>query len=327
MTDRYIKSSLECIQMAWAYCLRDFRQWCKPEGQAVYRWKTAPLEQAILACRSNMIDDSQAMLKAWEENINRNNNGETRTAFIPVMTTAIAPIQSPPEYDQVVGRSDWLTVTIPHDPDKRVLQLRSMPSAFRCQIAFFCPDVHGAMMVSNQFCAYFKHESKRTFAVPFELGYFDGKKIVDNWNFRVLDNSLYPDSAGEYKNLTIVTVDCTIMGDIPIVVGLDGDWDNLTDTGEVGTPDKWKDIPPTNDILPPTPQNPQNPNNPFVPIGVNPPKTSVNTPFTPINGGTTTTDDLNKVVIQADVYDVINRQVNADVDTGEITVEPLKDKP
>ncbi len=134
MNDRYTKSSLECIQMAWALRLRDFRQWCKPEGQAVYRWKTSPLEQAILACRSNMIDDSQAMLKAWEENQNSSDN---RSAFIPVMTTAIAPIQTPPEYDQVVGRSAWLDVTIPHDPENRVAQLRAIPSALRCQIAFF----------------------------------------------------------------------------------------------------------------------------------------------------------------------------------------------
>lgn len=314
MNDRYTKSSLECIQMAWALRLRDFRQWCKPEGQAVYRWKTAPLEQAILACRSNMIDDSQAMLKAWEENQNSPNH---RSAFIPVMTTAIAPIQTPPEYDQVVGRSAWLDVAIPHDPENRVAQLRAIPSALRCQIAFFCPDVHGAMMISNQLCAYFRHESKRTFEVAFELGFVGDKKLIDNWEFRVLDNSLYPDTAGEYQNLTIVTVDCTIMGDIPLITGLDGAWDNYTDTGEVGTSEKWKDIPPSTDITP------KKPINPFTPVN----GATVNNPFKPVSGEKTTNADLNAVVIEADIYPD-NQRIKADKQSKEISVESLpKDKP
>lgn len=314
MNDRYTKSSLECIHMAWALRLRDFRQWCKPEGQAVYRWKTAPLEQAILACRSNMIDDSQAMLKAWEEN----QNSQSHSAFIPVMTTAIAPIQTPPEYDQVVGRSAWLDVAIPHDPENRVAQLRSIPSALRCQIAFFCPDVHGAMMISNQLCAYFRHESKRTFEVAFELGFVGDKKLIDNWEFRVLDNSLYPDTAGEYQNLTIVTVDCTIMGDIPLITGLDGAWDNYTDTGEVGTPEKWKDIPPSTDITP------KKPINPFTPVN----GATVNHPFNPIIGEKTPNRELNAVVIEADIYPEVNKRIKANKQTKEITVENLaKDKP
>lgn len=314
MNDRYTKSSLECIHMAWALRLRDFRQWCKPEGQAVYRWKTAPLEQAILACRSNMIDDSQAMLKAWEEN----QNSQSHSAFIPVMTTAIAPIQTPPEYDQVVGRSAWLDVAIPHDPENRVAQLRAIPSALRCQIAFFCPDVHGAMMISNQLCAYFRHESKRTFEVAFELGFVGDKKLIDNWEFRVLDNSLYPDTAGEYQNLTIVTVDCTIMGDIPLITGLDGAWDNYTDTGEVGTPEKWKDIPPSTDITP------KKPINPFTPVN----GATVNHPFNPIIGEKTPNRELNAVVIEADIYPEVNKRIKANKQTKEITVENLaKDKP
>lgn len=46
------------------------------------------------------------------------------------------------------------------------------------------------MMISNQLCAYFRHESKRTFEVAFELGFVGDKKLIDNWEFRVLDNSL-----------------------------------------------------------------------------------------------------------------------------------------
>ncbi len=174
------------------------------------------------------------------------------------------------------------------------------------------------MMISNQLCAYFRHESKRTFEVAFELGFVGDKKLIDNWEFRVLDNSLYPDTAGEYQNLTIVTVDCTIMGDIPLITGLDGAWDNYTDTGEVGTPEKWKDIPPSTDITP------KKPTNPFKPIDSG---ATVNNPFKPVTGEKATNTELNAVVIEADIYPD-NQRIKADKQSKEISVESLpKDKP
>ncbi len=235
------RSSLESIQIAWAMCLRDFRMWCKPEGQAMWRWKTAPLKHAIMAAKSSMIDDAEAMLKAWGEN--SNDGSKSSSTFIPVMTTTIASIQTPPDYEQVIGRSEWLEVVLPHDPEQRIVKMRTMPSAFRCQIAFFSPDAHGAMMLANQFCLYFKNESKRSFGVDFLVGEASGKPLYDTWRFRVLDNSLFPDkAASEYQNLTIVTVDCTIIGDIPIFIGLDGAWDGITDTVEQGVPDGHKPL-------------------------------------------------------------------------------------
>lgn len=231
----HIKSSLECIQIAWGHSLRDFRQWCRGDGQAVHSWKAAPLKQSILACRSNMIDDAEAMLKSYQNHINSASE-KGQSAFIPVMTTAIAA-DSPPDNDQVVGRSDWLPCIIEKDPLQRIVKMRTIPSAFRCQIAFFCPDKHGAMMVANEFCLYWKNESKRTFDVAFEVGYAGENKITDNWEFRVFDNNLSPTIVLEdFKNLTVVTVDCTICGLIPVVTGLGGEWDNSTDTGEVGVP-------------------------------------------------------------------------------------------
>ena len=299
----HIKSSLECIQQAWAYRLRDFRQWCKPEGQAVFAWKTAPLKHAILACRSNMVDDAEAMLKAWAENQN-DPNKQGSTAFIPVMTTAIAPIQPPPDFEQVVGRSSWITAVLPNDTQGRVVQVRAMPAAFRCQIAFFCPDTHGAMMVANQFCLYWKHEGKRTFNVPFEVGMDGDNVLTDLWEFRVLDNSLMPDTAmTDYKNLTIVTVDCTIVGSIPIVVGLGGEWDNYTDAGEFGTPPEWEAIPPGKD-----------------PNGV----------FKPIPGGGVSPSDLQKVVTEADTNNLSTgekRHIVIDPATGVITETDTTDTP
>lgn len=225
----------------------------------MWRWKTAPLKQAIMAAKSSMVDDAEAMLRAWSENQNAKDEQGT-SAFMPVMTTAIASIQTPPEHEQVIGRSEWLDVVIPTDPLQRLVKMRTMPSAFRCQIAFFCPDVHGAMMVANQFCLYFKNESKRTFGVDFEIGMHESKPIKDRWRFRVLDNSLYPDKAAtDYQNLSIVTVDCTIVGDIPIVVGLGGDWDKVTDTVEIGTPDGFDAVKGSHyEMLDPPADNPKN---------------------------------------------------------------------
>lgn len=281
-------TSLEQIQMAWGYILRDFRQWCKPEGKAMTAWKNAPLEKAILACRSSMVDDSEAMLKAWEE-YNKDDD-DKKTTFLPVMTTAIAPIMTPPDLSQVIGRSEWLTGKIAHYD--KLIEFRAMPSAFRCQIAFFCPDTHGAMMVANQFCLYFKNESKRTFKVPFEIGRADdGTPIVDEWDFRVLENSLFPDNAmTEYKNLTIVTVDCTIIGSIPIVVGADGSWDDDTDTGEKPSamPSKWQNLPKNSDGTPATSKKP--------PIG------ATKNPLAPIKGNQTPSTQRNARVRQADVF-------------------------
>lgn len=284
-----IKSSLDCVQIAWAKLLRDFRVWTKPEGQALYRWKTAPLKHAIMACRSNMIDDAEAMIKAWETT--QSEPGQAQSAFIPVMTTAIAPIQAPPDFEQVVGRSEWLEVVVPSDPLGRVVRMRTMPAAFRCQIAFFCPDNSGAMMLSNQFCLYMRNEAKRTFAVNFELGKHGEQVISDDWRFRVLENTLMPDVAlQDYKNLTVVTVDCTIVGSIPIVTGLGGEWDDLTDTHEYGTPPGYP----------------------------------------PIVGGRDEYPDsaLNLVVTDADVYDKADARhvhLHADVETGEITQTELGD--
>lgn len=280
-------TSLEQVQMAWGYILRDFRQWCKPEGKAMQAWKNAPLEKAIFACRSSMVDDSEAMLKAWDEYTR--DDDDRKSTFLPVMTTAIAPIMTPPELDQVVGRASWLTTKTPHDD--RIIELKAMPSAFRCQIAFFCPDTHGAMMVANQFCLYFKNESKRTFKIPFEIGRADdGTPIVDEWSFRVIENSLYPDSAmSEYKNLTIVTVDCTMVGSIPIVVGMGGDWDSDTDTGEKPSamPTKWQHLPKNADGTPISSNRP--------PIGAS------KNPLAPIQGEQKSMDERNQTVREVSI--------------------------
>lgn len=280
-------TSLEQIQMAWGYILRDFRQSCKPEGKAMTAWKNAPLEKAIFACRSSMVDDSEAMLKAWDEYTK--DDDDKKTTFLPVMTTAIA-YDTPPELSQVIGRADWLVGKIAHYD--KLIEFRAMPSAFRCQIAFFCPDAHGAMMVANQFCLYFKNESKRTFKIPFEIGKADdGTPIVDEWDFRVLENTLYPDNAvSDYKNLTIVTVDCKIIGSIPIVVGAGGEWDNDTDTGEKDTamPTKWQNLPKGDDGTPIGSKKP--------PIGAS------KNPFVRIAGSQTPSHQRNAFVRQAEVF-------------------------
>ena len=113
-----------------------------------------------------------------------------------------------------------------------------------------------------------------------------------------------PDTAmTDFKNLTIVTVDCTIDGSIPIVSGLGGEWDNYTDAGEFGTPPEWEAIPPGKD-----------------PNGV----------FKPIPGGGVSPSDLQKVVTEADTHNLSTgekRHIVIDPATGVITETDTTDTP
>lgn len=68
-------SPLECLQLAWAMKLRDFRQWCMPTTQGVYDWKRRRLEAAIVVAKTSMVDDVESMLKAIQENDNAKNAG------------------------------------------------------------------------------------------------------------------------------------------------------------------------------------------------------------------------------------------------------------
>ncbi|WP_230656876.1 hypothetical protein [Psychrobacter sp. I-STPA10] len=228
---------LESIQMAWGLKLRDFRQWCQPTTQALFDWKSRRLEGAIVVARTSMMDDVEAMLKSLQENQNDKASGDTSesgtSVYLPVMMTAISAIETPPDFDQLIPQPQWMPGVVPSDPLQRVIEFRTTPAAYRCQIAFFAPDPHSVSAISNQFVNFFKFEAKRQFDVFYEIGFAGEHIIRDAWNFRVVENSLYPDKADAgLKNMHIITVDCNITGLEPIVVGLGAEWDNVTDTGE-----------------------------------------------------------------------------------------------
>lgn len=289
-------SPLESIQNAWGLKLRDFRQWCTPAGQKSIRdWKTRRIEGAIIVAKGSMVDDVEKMLKAVQQNENAEAMGDTTNSGtsvnLPVMVTAISAIESSPEREVVIGSSTWQNVVIPTDPLQRVVQARTAAVGYRCQIAFFAPDPHAASSITNQLVSFWKHEAKRSFKVNYELGFAGESIISDQWDFRVVENSLYPDKAEVgIETVHAVTIDCVVVGVEPNVVGLGGYDDDITDTGE--------------------------------PDGSIPPH------LPPVGGHRDPPEKLNSFVIEADVIErKANRhtRVTADPITGEINQYDIKD--
>ena len=289
-------SPLESIQMAWGLKLRDFRQWCAPAGQkSIRNWKTRQLEGAIIVAKTDMIDDAEAMLKAVMENDNAAATGDATNSgtsvSLPFMITAISGVESPPERDVLISQPDWVNVVIPSDPLQRVVQMRTTAATYRCQIAFFCSDPHAASAVANQFVSFWKKEAKRGFDVSYELGSAGTSIVNATWNFRVVENTLFPDKIDVgVKTIYGASVDCLITGLEPTVVGLgilndEGfNDDDITDTGE-----------PNGSIPPGLP---------------------------PVPGSRDPIESLNGVVIEADIKDkgsASTVRVNIDPDTGVIT--------
>lgn len=289
-------SPLEAMQNAWGLKLRDFRQWCSPAGQKSTRdWKTRRVEGAIIVAKGSMVDDVEKMLKAIQQNENAEAMGDTTNSGtsvnLPVMVTAISAIESPPEREVVIGSPVWQNVVIPTDPLQRVVQARTASVSYRCQIAFFAPDPHAASSIANQFVNFWKHEAKRGVDVFYELGFAGETIIKDKWNFRVVENTLYPDKADVgIETVHAVTVDCIVVGAEPTVVGLGGYDDDITDTGE--------------------------------PDGSIPPN------LPPVGGHRDPPESLNGFVVEADVIErAANRhtRVTADPITGEINQYDIKD--
>lgn len=290
-------SPLESVQNSWGYLLRDFRQWCSPAGQqSIRNWKTRRVEGAIIVAKTNMVDDAEALLRAIQRTDNAdaagNKNHTGTSVSLPVMVTAISAIESSPEYEVVKPNPTWVNVVVDSDPLQRVVQMRAAAVAYRCQIAFFAPDVHAASSIANQFINYFKHERKRSFDVGYEVGYAGTSVIKDHWNFKVAENTIYPDKISlGIETVHGITVDCTIVGLEPNIVGLGHEDDDITDTGE--------------------------------PDGSIPPN------LPPITGGRDPEDQLNAVVIEADVMEEGARhtRVNIDPETGVITEQDIKGSP
>ena len=219
-------SSLMCVLDAWVHVLGDFRAWFKPETPHGMTWKQAPLSQSIKGVKAKLIDDVEGMIADWRAN--KNDTKEGQTSKLPVLLTAVAETAAPPEISQVIGQPYWTDVIVPNDPQERVVQMRTIPKAVRAQVVYITSNPHDASSISDQFCAYMTDDNKRRFAVNYHLG----GGLVSDFKMTVLENSLFPDSApSDAKNLTIITVDVTMIGLVPHVVGLGGEWDSVTDVG------------------------------------------------------------------------------------------------
>ncbi len=221
------KDSLKCIQDAWYKLLVDFRAWYMPETILTKEWKKREIGIAIKSCQSRLIDDSEAMLAEYRKNQNTDVVAGA-TAFMPIMLTATATIDQPPDTMQLLPMPYLVPVVI---GDKQV-RIRLIAKTVRAQIAFFATNSHDAKSVCDQFCAYVQNEDKRRFAVPFDMG----NGHIQNSTFTIFENQLFPSPVpGEAINLSIFTVDAQLVGYAPQILGLGGPNDN--DTGNGYDPD------------------------------------------------------------------------------------------
>lgn len=215
---------LKSIQDAWLKLLLDYRAWYFPKTPQGEHWKTRAVHHAIRSCPSRMMDDVEAMLVEYRKNDNQQNLSEDKqqqkgtSSYLPIMLTATAMLDSLPMSSQINAVPYFNPVIVQDKP----VMIRLEPIAVRCQIAFFATNSHDVRDVVNQFCTYLLDDTKRKIKVPFLLGYDDDKKaIYEPFGFTVFDNEVYPSSAShESLNLSIGTVDVTLSGCIPHVLGL-----------------------------------------------------------------------------------------------------------
>lgn len=88
----YPNDSLKCIQNAWYKQLVNFRAWYMPETQLTADWKLRAIGNAIKACPSRMMDDSEAMLSEYRKS---QKHEEESKVILPVMLTATALTDQP----------------------------------------------------------------------------------------------------------------------------------------------------------------------------------------------------------------------------------------
>lgn len=217
------KDSLKCIQDAWYKLLVDFRSWYMPETIQTDEWKKRDIRTAIKSCPSRMIDDSEAMLAEYRKSQNADVDGGA-TAFMPIMLTATAMLDQPPDTMQLLPMPYFVPVVI---GDKQV-QIRLIAKTVRAQLAFYATNSHDARSVCDQFCTFVQNEDKRRFQVPFDMG----MNHIQKSTFTILENQLFPSPVpSEAINLSIFTIDVQLVGYAPQIIGLGGPNDNTTGNG------------------------------------------------------------------------------------------------
>ncbi|MFC6628603.1 hypothetical protein [Acinetobacter beijerinckii] len=217
------KDSLKCIQDAWYKLLVDFRSWYMPETIQTDEWKKRDIRTAIKSCPSRMMDDSEAMLAEYRKSQNAEVDGGA-TAFIPIMLTATAMLDQPPDTMQLLPMPYFVPVVI---GDKQV-QIRLIAKTVRAQLAFYATNSHDARSVCDQFCTFVQNEDKRRFQVPFDMG----MNHIQKSTFTIVENQLFPSPVpSEAINLSIFTIDVQLVGYAPQIIGLGGPNDNTTGNG------------------------------------------------------------------------------------------------
>jgi hypothetical protein len=217
------KDSLKCIQDAWYKMLVDFRAWYMPETVQTDEWKQRNISTAIKSCPSRLMDDSESMLAEYRKSQNADVSGGA-TAFMPIMLTATALIDQPPDVSQLLPVPYFVPVVI----KDQLVKIRLIAKTVRAQIAFYATNSHDARSVCDQFCAYMQDEDKRRVEVPFEMA----GSHIEHSTFTVLENQLFPSPVpSEAINLSIFTIDVQLIGYVPQILGLGGPNDNNTDNG------------------------------------------------------------------------------------------------
>lgn len=289
-------SPQESIQNAIGLKLRDFRQYCSPSGQpALEEWKRRKVKSAIVVSKSNMRDKAEEMLASIAQRENDTFAGDQYNSgdsfYLPMMVAALSTIETPPDISDIFANEEWHNVIVPTDPLQRVVQMRTRAVTYRVQVAFFCSNTHQASTLSNQFMAFWRNEQKRLFQVSYEVGVHLGVPIKAPFDWRVLQNTLSPSPIDvDMPTVEGAIIDFEVVGLEPNIVGLGGFGDDITDTGE--------------------------------------PDGSIDAGVPPITGGRPSPEQINKVVLEADLYDIAadtQTRVKVDTATGVITETEIKD--
>lgn len=208
-------STKECIDQALSTLLINFRQWVFADTKHLRDWKRRDIGQAIAVVPARMVDSVEDMLGKWRQHSSKATGS---SATLPVLLCGVALMTAPP--DELHGNPYWMDIQLPHDPEKRILQMRTIPQQYRVQLVFVSPDPHSASSLMNQLCSYMSEPFKRRFPVTYHFG----QGLSDQFDMTI-PNAVYPDSVPtESKNESITTVDFTMMGLVPQILGL-GDTD------------------------------------------------------------------------------------------------------
>jgi len=193
----------ECAQQALAKLIMDFRLWMQAETKLLSRWKSQRFAYAVAEGR--LINDFNAMVDSYRKKEND----------VPMLLIAIQQVASPPDLSQVVGIPFELNCTIPTDPLKRKVHLRTEPRTYHVQFVFLANDPDSANAFTSQFCSYVRLMEKRRITA----NYFLSPDVRQEYHLTIFDNSLYPDKADlDESNLVAGLVEFDIAGLVPRVV-------------------------------------------------------------------------------------------------------------